>query len=218
MLASNLLSPVIIVVFVISRLISIIGEERSWTGLLPPDLAARLRLDPLAISLASTDFGNLSQALPAAVLYPSSIHDISALIQCSYSSHLPFPIKARGHGHSIHGQSLSSGGVIINMLSLNKGPRISVSSAATPGHYYADVGAEQLWIDVLHATLQHGLAPLSWTDYLYLTVGGTLSNAGISGQAFRHGPQITNVYEMDVITDYRGGGQMHARVQADMHA
>jgi hypothetical protein len=35
---------------------------------------------------------------------------------------------------------------------------------------------------------------------LYLTVGGTLSNAGISGQTFRFGPQISNVHELDVIT------------------
>ncbi|KAL9275371.1 Cytokinin dehydrogenase 4-like protein [Drosera capensis] len=33
---------------------------------------------------------------------------------------------------------------------------------------------------------------------LYLTVGGTLSNAGISGQTFRYVPQISNVYELDV--------------------
>jgi len=53
---------------------------------------------------------------------------------------------------------------------------------------------------VLHATLERGLSPVSWTDYLYLTVGGTLSNAGISGETFRFGPQISNVFEMDVIT------------------
>ena len=44
------------------------------------------------------------------------------------------------------------------------------------------------------------MASVSWTDYLYLAVGGTLSNAGISGQTFRHGHQISNVYEMDVLT------------------
>jgi hypothetical protein len=54
---------------------------------------------------------------------------------------------------------------------------------------------------VLNWTLAHGgLAPRSWTDYLYLSVGGTLSNAGISGQAFNHGPQISNVYGLDVVT------------------
>uniref|UniRef100_M8CLD2 cytokinin dehydrogenase n=1 Tax=Aegilops tauschii TaxID=37682 RepID=M8CLD2_AEGTA len=69
------------------------------------------------------------------------------------------------------------------------------------GGHYVDVWGGELWIDVLNWTLSHGgLAPRSWTDYLYLSVGGTLSNAGISGQAFHHGPQISNVYELDVVT------------------
>jgi len=65
---------------------------------------------------------------------------------------------------------------------------------------YVDVWGGELWIEVLSATLEYGLAPMSWTDYLYLSVGGTLSNAGISGQTFNHGPQITNVFELDVVT------------------
>ncbi|KAF2324624.1 hypothetical protein GH714_015701 [Hevea brasiliensis] len=65
---------------------------------------------------------------------------------------------------------------------------------------HADVWGGELWIDVLRSTLEYGLAPKSWTDYLYLSVGGTLSNAGISGQAFNHGPQISNVHELDVVT------------------
>ena len=71
------------------------------------------------------------------------------------------------------------------------------------GEYYVDVWGGELWIDILNWTLENGgLAPKSWTDYLYLSVGGTLSNAGISGQAFHHGPQISNVYEVDVITGW----------------
>lgn len=65
---------------------------------------------------------------------------------------------------------------------------------------YVDVWVGELWIDVLNYMLRYGLAPKSWTDYLYLSVGGTLSNGGISGQAFNHGSQISNVYELDVIT------------------
>ena len=93
-------------------------------------------------------------------------------------------------------------GVVVNMTSLGNrlnGSGIIVSSDSSLGSY-ADVGGEQLWIDVLNRTLQYGLSPVSWVDYLYLTVGGTLSNAGISGQSFRFGPQISNVYELDVIT------------------
>ncbi|EHA8591298.1 putative Cytokinin dehydrogenase 5 [Cocos nucifera] len=83
-------------------------------------------------------------------------------------------------------------------------PRVRVSQEGSVLSY-VDAGGEQFWIDVLQETLKYGLAPRSWTDYLYLTVGGTLSNAGVSGQAFLHGPQISNVYELDVIT---GKGEM----------
>ncbi|VAH74439.1 unnamed protein product [Triticum turgidum subsp. durum] len=114
-----------------------------------------IRDDAEATALASADFGNVSDAQPAAaaVLYPSCPEDIASLLRASCMHPSPFP----------------------------------------------------LWVDVLRAALAHGLTPRSWTDYLHLTVGGTLSNAGISGQAFRHGPQISNVQELDVIT---GLGEM----------
>lgn len=170
----------------------------------------KLRDDPEAIKLASSDFGHIHRYNPAAVLYPASINDISSLIKFSNNVSTPFSIAARGHGHSTRGQAMAPNGVVVDMTSLkNYRPHasgISVNSSNNLGininnnDNYADVGGGQLWIDVLHATLEHGLTPVSWTDYLYLTVGGTLSNAGISGSAFRFGPQITNVYEMDIVT------------------
>jgi cytokinin dehydrogenase len=65
---------------------------------------------------------------------------------------------------------------------------------------YVEATGGELWVDVLEACLEYGLAPRSWTDYLYLTVGGTLSNAGISGQSFRHGPEVSNVLQLEVVT------------------
>ncbi|OVA19137.1 FAD linked oxidase [Macleaya cordata] len=188
---------------------SIMEKPRPWTHLLPQellslDLATRLSLDSNAINLASTDFGKIIQTIPAAVLYPSSHEDIANLIKFSYTCSRPFSIAAKGRGHSVRGQAMAHNGVVIDMRSLNNcstngSHRIEVVRTSST-NFYVDVGGEQLWIDVLNTTLEHGLAPRSWTDYLYLTVGGTLSNAGISGQTFRNGPQISNVYEMDVIT------------------
>ncbi|KAK1550862.1 hypothetical protein Q3G72_026055 [Acer saccharum] len=92
-------------------------------------------------------------------------------------------------------------GVVVEMTSLSKnGSNRIVISGDKASSFYTDVGGEQLWIDVLNATQQKGLTPVSWTDYLYLTVGGTLWNAGISGQTHLRGPQINNVYEFDVVT------------------
>nr|POF11368.1 cytokinin dehydrogenase 6 [Quercus suber] len=141
--------------------------------------------------------------IPASILYPTSINDIETLIKFAHNNSAPFTIAARGQGHSVRGQAMAPNGVVVNMRSLKNhrnGFGITVSGTPSMDFFYADVGGEQLWVDVLNATLEHGLAPVSFTDYLYLTVGGTLSNAGISGQTFRYGPQISNVYEMDVIT------------------
>lgn len=173
--------------------------------------AARVRTDAEATARASTDFGTNATAddaaRPAAVFYPSCAADIAALLRASSASASPFPVSARGRGHSTRGQATAPGGVVVDMASLavaagrdetatNASARLAVSVDGR----YIDAGGEQLWVDVLHAALAHGLTPRSWTDYLRLTVGGTLSNAGISGQAFRHGPQISNVLELDVVT------------------
>ncbi|MCO5574548.1 hypothetical protein L7F22_028335 [Adiantum nelumboides] len=147
---------------------------------------------------ASLDFGRMARlAPPRAVLKPASVQDIGNMVRGIYkaatSNDVALTVAARGHGHSIHGQAQAPGGVVVDMSTL-RGIRV------VPSQLYADVRGGELWIDVLHATLQEGLAPKSWTDYLYLTVGGTLSNAGISGQAFLHGPQISNVRQLEVVT------------------
>jgi cytokinin dehydrogenase len=166
-----------------------------------------------ATARASTDFGTNvtvdAARRPAAVFYPSCAADIAALLRASSASASPFPVSARGRGHSTRGQATAPGGVVIDMASLSRHATAGSSSATrlavSVDGRYIDAGGEQLWVDVLHAALEHGLTPWSWTDYLRLTVGGTLSNAGISGQAFRHGPQISNVLELDVVT---GTGDM----------
>nr|GMC89139.1 cytokinin dehydrogenase 6-like [Ipomoea batatas] len=148
---------------------------------------------------AARDFGNRYHLLPLAVLHPKSVADISTTIkhvwQMGPGSELT--VAARGHGHSLQGQAQAHQGIIINMESLRGGDIMRVHEGRFP---YVDVPAGELWINVLHETLKYGLAPKSWTDYLHLTVGGTLSNAGISGQAFRHGPQISNVHQLEVVT------------------
>lgn len=156
----------------------------------------QLSTDPLDIETASLDFGGMSRVEPLAVLKPTSADDVARLVRAAYESADGFTVSARGHGHSINGQSQTSNGIVIDM---SHGSAVS-KPAVNEKMMYVDVWGGELWIDVLTSTLRHGLAPKSWTDYLYLTVGGTLSNAGISGQAFNHGPQISNVYELDVVT------------------
>ncbi|KAL8127154.1 cytokinin dehydrogenase 5-like [Apium graveolens] len=183
----------IILILVVCRIIVTFGLTLNPSELLG-DL--RISLNPTELESASHDFGGQNRAEPMAIFHPKSADDITRLIQAAYESAHGFTISARGHGHSINGQAHTKNGVVIQM----SGSKQLVEPRVDETLRYVDVWGGELWIDVLNYTLRYGLAPKSWTDYLYLSVGGTLSNAGISGQAFNHGPQISNVYELDVIT------------------
>ncbi|TQD89167.1 hypothetical protein C1H46_025289 [Malus baccata] len=147
---------------------------------------------------AARDFGNRYQFLPVAVLHPKTVSDIATIVRHVWDlgPRSELTVAARGHGHSLQGQSQAHQGVVINMESL-KVPQIQIPTGSSP---YVDASGGELWINILSESLKYGLAPKSWTDYLHLTIGGTLSNAGISGQAFRHGPQISNVHQLEVVT------------------
>ena len=117
----------------------------------PPELTDNLHTDPGAIKLASIDYGRIIKEKPFAVLYPSSLDDIRTLINLSYSSSFPYTIAAKG-------QAQANKGVVVQMSSLNSfrnGTGILISGDRSSG-FYADVGGEQLWIDVLNATLAWG--------------------------------------------------------------
>ena len=49
------------------------------------------------------------------------------------------------------------------------GPKTIVHTGKMP---YAEVSGGELWINILHKSLKHGLASKSWTDYLHLTERG----------------------------------------------
>ncbi|KAG7584405.1 FAD-linked oxidase-like C-terminal [Arabidopsis suecica] len=160
---------------------------------LPKSLNLTLSTDPSIISAASHDFGNITTVTPGGVICPSSSADISRLLHYAANGKSTFQVAARGQGHSLNGQASVSGGVIVNMTCLN-------DVVVSKDKKYADVAAGTLWVDVFKKTAEEGVSPVSWTDYLHITVGGTLSNGGIGGQVFRNGPLISNVLELDVIT------------------
>lgn len=184
----------LLLTFAICRLIVTVGLTLEPTEL----LRLGLTVDPVDVESASVDFGLMTKVEPLAVLRPSSAEDVAQLVKAAYESSHGFTVSARGHGHSINGQAQTGTGVVVQMSGVGSGGKPRVWG----GDMYVDVWGGELWIDVLKTCLEYGLAPKSWTDYLYLSVGGTLSNAGISGQAFHHGPQISNVHELDVVTGW----------------
>ncbi|KAF0900939.1 hypothetical protein E2562_037079 [Oryza meyeriana var. granulata] len=152
---------------------------------------------------AARDFGGLVSGRPAAVVRPASADDVASAIRAAArTAHLT--VAARGNGHSVAGQAMARGGLVLDMRALPRRMQLVVGPS---GETFADVPGGALWEEVLHwAVSKHGLAPASWTDYLRLTVGGTLSNGGVSGQSFRYGPQVSNVTQLEVVT---GDGECH---------
>ncbi|KAJ9550660.1 LOW QUALITY PROTEIN: hypothetical protein OSB04_014705 [Centaurea solstitialis] len=100
---------------------------------------------------------------------------------------------------------MADGGIVIDMKKLNSNSNDSAielvgggCDGGGGGGYAVDVGGGALWEDVLRRCVSKlGVSPRSWTDYLGLTVGGTLSNGGVSGQTFRYDVECT---ELEVVT------------------
>ncbi|KAK4775302.1 hypothetical protein SAY86_010237 [Trapa natans] len=151
-----------------------------------------------AAVFASRDFGGMASVQPLALICPTGPEDIARTVRAaSASTHLT--VAARGNGHSINGQAMAHMGLVIDMRCLDP-DLFELAPGGPHGPPSVVVSGGALWEDVLTRCLEHGLSPRSFTDYLGLTVGGTLSNAGVSGQAFRYGPQTSNVTELEVIT------------------
>ncbi|GAB1538327.1 hypothetical protein NUACC21_09860 [Scytonema sp. NUACC21] len=160
-----------------------------------PQLDGKLYTDSETLTSASVDFGNIVHRQPLAVLQPESIEDIVKIIQ--FARTYEIKVAARGQGHSTRGQSQVEAGIVINMSSLNKIQFVGTDSAV--------VDAGVLWSQLLKQTLPQKLTPPVLTDYIELSIGGTLSVGGIGGATHRYGVMIDNVLELKVVT---GAGQI----------
>ncbi|WP_105426006.1 FAD-binding protein [Neorhizobium tomejilense] len=139
---------------------------------------------------ASEDFGHIIHRRPRSVFRPSSAAEVGTAIR--WAGDRGLKVAARGQGHSTYGRSMADGGVVIDMRGINTVRRVDADRIV--------VGAGATWREVLIAALTSGLTPPVLTNYLELSVGGTLAVGGIGGSTSRHGMQTDNVLEMDVVT------------------
>ncbi|WP_410598542.1 FAD-binding protein [Amycolatopsis sp. lyj-90] len=155
-----------------------------------PAVAGEILTGEAALSVAGRDWGNLIHARPGLVVRPASVTDVAVVLRFAAARGLP--VAARGAGHSPYGQGLAEGGIVLDMTALPPhrmvtGDRVSVEAGAR-------------WREVLETTLPHGLTPPVLTDYLELTVAGTLVVGGIGGATHQHGTQTDGVVELEVVT------------------
>jgi cytokinin dehydrogenase len=170
------------------------------TGTRPlPRLDGRVRTDEAARANAAGDFGHLVRRRPVAVLEPGSVSDIVVMVRFCRKHRIP--VAARGQGHATGGQAQTRG-LVIDLRPLR-------DVRVRDGHAVVQAGAR--WSEVLHATLPR-LTPPVLTDYLELSVGGTLSAGGIGGTTHHHGAQVDNVTSLEVVT---GAGERTVCVPGD---
>jgi FAD/FMN-containing dehydrogenase len=155
-----------------------------------PDLDGDLVTDDAALAEAAEDYGQIVHNGPRAVLRPGSVRDIAKIVRFACAHGLT--VAMRGQGHSVFGQAQASAGVVIDSRTLADIHSIGADRAV--------VGAGVTWSELIEATVARGLTPPVATDYIGLSVGGTLSVGGIGGASSHHGLQVDNVLALEVVT------------------
>lgn len=155
-----------------------------------PALDGVLSTDPTTLEEVADDWGHMIHRLPVAVLRAGSVDDIVKMVK--FARRHGIKIATRGRGHTAFGQAQAAGGLVIDLRGLNQIHEI--------GNGRAVVDPGVVWRDLLLATLEEGQTPPVLTDYIDLTVAGTLSVGGVGGSSFRYGAQVDNVVELQVVT------------------
>ena len=141
-----------------------------------------------------TDFGGVKRAQPNAVLSACSGEaDPGALIAAA-GQHGD-QVTLRGAGHSCNGQTVTNGLLLENF---------SPHEAAGPhivdvGDGYVELPAFLSWYAVERELNTRGRAVPVLTDYLYMSVGGTLSVGGLGLNSIVHGLQVDQVRRIRLI-------------------
>ena len=156
----------------------------------PPPLDGELSFDQAVRDAAADDFGHIVHKAPEAVLIPGSDNDVAATIKWVSDRNRKF--APQGQSHSTFGRSEVQDGVVADMSALHavgavEGDRITV-----------DAGAK--WSEVLATTLAAGKTPPVLTDYIELSVGGTIVVGGVGSTTSTSGVVADNVLEMQVVT------------------
>ncbi len=148
-------------------------------------------------------FNPMIERRPAAILTCSGAEDVARGVTAAREFNLPISVK--GGGHSVAGNAVCEGGLMLDMSSMK---RISVDPER--GLAVAEAGLTLGEFDA--ATTRHGLATtlgvVSMTGIAGLTLGG-----GIGWLNGKHGLACDNVLSMDVVT---ADGQLR-RVYAGQH-
>lgn len=145
-----------------------------------------------ALAAVSGDFGRLKSRTPWAILRPAGPEDIVAALAFARTHRIA--VSTRAQAHTQTGQALNEGGILIDINALDKILAVDVKGKT------ATVQAGVIWKDLVAHLHPMGLVPPVLTNNLGVTIGGTLSVAGLGVASFRYGAQGDNVLDLEVVT------------------
>ncbi len=155
-------------------------------------LGDRLSTESAALDETQSDFGRLVVKRPRAVARPADTAQVAALVRWARDHR--FPLVTRGQGHSQSGIGTAKDAVVLDLRDLAS---VGAPDAAAGR---IEVGGGAVWKDIVAASLKAGLVPPVLTNNLGVSVGGTLSVAGLGIASFREGCQGDQVLELEVVT------------------
>ena len=163
--------------------------DQSWTSRLPR-FQGEVALDGRWLDLAELDFGKVRRQRPLAVLRPADTDDVVAAVR--FCRQEGIALAARGHAHSAGGQMMVRGGLVLDMKSMDRVLEM------TPD--WIEVEGGIAWSEVLRAAIAQGRTPPVVTDWLSVSVGGTVSMGGFGFMSFHRGTQMDHLIELEVVT------------------
>ena len=160
---------------------------------LKPLIAGAVLDDAAAREERASDFGRMIHRVPQVVVRPASTADVAAVIR--YARRAGVPVATRAEAHTQTGQALTEG-ILLDITSLATIHGVETQGAPPA----ADCDAGVKWDTLVRQVVPQGLIPPVLTNNLGVTLGGTLSVAGLGVASFRHGAQGDNVLEIEAVT------------------
>ena len=145
---------------------------------------------PADLGARSSDFGGMIERTPQAVARPRSVDEVSHIVRWAAKEGLQ--LSARGGGHSQGGQALTDGGLAVDTIWLGRFEPVG------PDLLRAQGGTR--WGAIVDALRGTRKLPRVLVDTAEVSVGGTLSAGGFGTTSHRHGVQIGQVEQIEVVT------------------
>lgn len=160
-------------------------------------IRGRVISDDLLLDEHRTNFGRIFHWDPIAVVLPACTQDVAEIIQFARGEGIR--VSTRGAAHSQSQVAISEGGILIDMKSMG-----AIGPVAADGSSI-EVEGGAIWRDVMLQAWERQVVPPVLTNNLSVTVGGTLSSAGVGVASFRYGTQADHALELEIVT---GAGEI----------